>query len=167
MEIVNLQQKHERGNFDSDTPLLDNYIRKQASQDVRKDLSVCYVLADKDNNVIAYYTLSGNSIPQEGMPDDLMKKLRLPSSYRDLPAVMLGRLAVDKRHKGKRYGELLLMDALNRCLIASKHVGSLAVIVDPIDQKAIDFYTKYGFHLLKGSKRMFITMQTLRQLQGT
>lgn len=166
MEITALQKEHDRGSFDSNTPLLDNYIKTQASQDVRKDLSACYVIADENRKVIAYYTLSGNSIPQEGMPENLLKKLRLPPSYRDLPAVMLGRLAVDQQYKGKRYGELLLMDALNRCLSAAEHIGTMAIIVDPIDQNATDFYAKYGFQELKDSKRMFITMQTLRHLRS-
>lgn len=166
MEIVNLQQDHDRGSFSSNTPLLDNYIKKQASQDVRKDLSACYVIADENRKVFAYYTLSANSIPQEGMPEDLLKKIRLPPSYHDLPAVMLGRLAVDEQYQGKGYGELLLLDALNRCLFAAEQIGTIAVIVDPIDQRATDFYAKYGFHQLQSSKRMFITMQTIRELQG-
>ncbi|MEJ6981221.1 GNAT family N-acetyltransferase [Pedobacter sp. P351] len=164
MEIIILQKQHNRGRFNSNTPLLDEYIKKQASQDVRKDLSACYVLADAADKVIAYYTLSGNALPQEGLPDDLLKKLRLPRSYRDLPAVLLGRLAVDEQHKGKRYGELLLMDALDRCLRLSTQLGTLAVIVDPIDEKAVSFYRKYGFLSLKDSEKMFLPMETIRQL---
>lgn len=162
MEITVLKKEHNRGSFNSNTPLLDNYIKTQASQDVRKDLSACYVMADEHNKVIAYYTLSANSISQEGISENQLKKLRLPSSYRNLPAVMLGRLAVDDQHKGKRFGELLLMDAFDRCLSAAEQIGTLAIIVDPIDEKAAGFYAKYGFMELKSSKRMFITMQTIR-----
>lgn len=164
MEIINLQKQHNRSDFDSKTPLLDEYIRKQASQDVRKDLSACYVLTDNADRVIAYYTLSGNTIPQEGIPNDLLKKLKLPPSYIDLPAVLLGRLAVDQKHKGKRYGELLLMDALQRCLILSSQLGTLAVIVDPIDEESKSFYQKYGFLSLKDSEKMFIPMITIKEL---
>jgi predicted GNAT family N-acyltransferase len=164
VEIINLQKQHNRSDFDSKTPLLDEYIRKQASQDVRKDLSACYVLTDNADRVIAYYTLSGNTIPQEGMPNDLLKKLKLPPSYIDLPAVLLGRLAVDQKHKGKRYVELLLMDALQRCLILSSQLGTLAVIVDPIDEESKSFYQKNGFLSLKDSEKMFIPMITIKEL---
>jgi len=164
VEIINLQKQHNRSDFDSKTPLLDEYIRKQASQDVRKDLSACYVLTDNADRVIAYYTLSGNTIPQEGIPNDLLKKLKLPPSYIDLPAVLLGRLAVDQKHKCKRYGELLLMDALQRCLILSSQLGTLAVIVDPIDGESKSFYQKYGFLSLKDSEKMFIPMITIKEL---
>ena len=164
MEITNLQKLHNRASFNSNTPLLDEYITKQASQDVKKDLSACYVLADEENSVLAYYTLSGNSIPQNELPTELVKKLRLPRSYTDVPAVLLGRLAVDSREKGKRYGELMLMDALERCLNLSEQLGTLAVIVDPVNDEAAGFYLKYGFLKLRDSEKMFIPMGTIRQL---
>ncbi|HQS04912.1 MAG: GNAT family N-acetyltransferase [Sphingobacteriales bacterium 17-39-43] len=164
MEIVLLEKQHNRESFNSSTPLLDEYIKKQASQDVKRDLSACYVLTDNEGKVLAYYTLSSNSIPREGLPEELLKKLRLPPSYQNLPAIMLGRLAVDQEHKGKGYGKFLLQDAFEKCLLASDSIGSLAIIVDPIDDSAVAFYKKYGFINLEGSSRMFIPMKTIREL---
>ena len=40
----------------------------------------------------------------------------------------------------------------------------MAVIVDPIDQEAIDFFSKFGFILLPVSGRMFLPMATIAQL---
>lgn len=164
MEITVLSKSHNRIDFDSETPLLDGYIRKQASQDVRRDLSACFVLADSDHRVLAYYTLSSNSIPKEGLPEELVIKLKLPESYKDLPAILLGRLAVHKTEKGKRYGALMLLDALERCHNLSTSLGILAVIVDPIDEKAMNFYLKYGFIKLNDSQKMFLPMETIRSL---
>ncbi len=161
LEIEILQKSHDKGSFDSETPLLDNYIRTQASQDVKRDLSVCYVLADVDKKVLGYYTLSSNSILRDELPEDLVK--RLPLSYRDLPTILLGRLAVDKQQKGKRYGEILLMDALDRSLNLGDQLGILAVIVDPIDEKAVSFYKKYGFIVIPSNGKMFLPIDTLRR----
>ena len=164
MNIESLQKIHNRSGFNSETPLLDDYIKKQASQDERRDLSACYVLVNDRDVVLAYYTLSANAIPKDDLPDDWVKKLRLPGSYIDLPAVLLGRLAVDKQEKGKGYGELMLLDVLQRCLLLSKQLGTLAVIADPIDDKAMRFYQKYGFQKLQSNNKMFIPMGTIRQL---
>jgi len=112
-------------------------------------------------NVIAYYPLSVNPIPQEGMPEDLLKKLKLPPSYRPLRSA--GWLLTSDIEIGK-HGELLLIDALNRCLNASQQAEILSAIVDPIDQKTIDFNDKYDFQALKTIERMFIIIQTLSQL---
>lgn len=161
LEIEILQKFHDKGSFDSETPLLDKYIRTQASQDVKRDLSVCYVLAGDNKKVLGYYTLSSNSIIRDELPEDLVK--RLPLSYRDLPTILLGRLAVDKEQKGKRYGEILLMDALERSLRLGDQLGILAVVVDPIDEQATRFYKRYGFIVIPSNGKMFIPIDTLRK----
>ncbi|MGN8059121.1 GNAT family N-acetyltransferase [Pedobacter sp. 22163] len=161
MKIQLLEKKHDKEGFDSETPLLDNYIRRQASQDVKKDLSAVYVLPDENDKVLGYYTLSSSSISRMDMPVDLIRKF--PPSYADLPAVLLGRLAVDKDSKGNGYGPHLLMDAMERTLGLADQLGVLALIVDPIDQKAVDFYQKYGFILLPDINKMFIAVDTIRK----
>ncbi|RZJ74278.1 MAG: GNAT family N-acetyltransferase [Flavobacterium sp.] len=162
MKIELLQKTHDKAEFDSRTPLLDTYIKKQTSQDVRKDLSACYVMVDEDNKVLGYYTLSSNSIPRDDMPGDLIRKL--PGSYGDLPAILLGRLAVDHGSQGKGYGEVLLMDAMERILDIADQLGVLALVVDPLDEKAVRFYQKYGFILVPDTGKMFIALQTVRKL---
>ena len=77
---------------------------------------------------------------------------------------MLGRLARDKNIKGERIGETLLLDALKRSFDTSIKIGSMAVIVDPVDQDAKNFYLKYGFIELPDSEKMFMTMKTISTL---
>jgi hypothetical protein len=43
-------------------------------------------------------------------------------------------------------------------------VGSMAVIVDPLDEAAVKFYTKYEFILLPDSGKMFLPMTTIAEL---
>ncbi|MBO9636269.1 MAG: GNAT family N-acetyltransferase, partial [Chitinophagaceae bacterium] len=114
------------------------------------------------NVVKGYYTLSANSIRREDFPETMQKKL--PPSYINLPATLLGRLAIDVSIKGQGYGEILLMDALYRTLRTVESVGSLAIIVDPVDEKAQRFYGKYGFILLPTSGKMFLPMKTIKDL---
>ena len=160
LKIELLQKSHNRSNFDSNTPLLDNYIRSQSSQDVKRNLSACYVLV-VDDLVLGYYTLSGNSIPRKEMPQAQVQKL--PGSYHDLPTILLGRLAVDKSMQGKGYGAVLLSNALERCVQLAEQLGTLAIVVDPIDEKARRFYAKFGFILIPGNGKMFIPIATVRK----
>jgi GNAT superfamily N-acetyltransferase len=106
-----------------------------------------------------YYTLSNSSISKDLIPIDIQKKL--PPSYTSIPVTLLGRLAVDQRFHGKGFGKLLLIDALFRCHQLSKTAGSFAVVVDPIDEAAEAFYTKYGFIKLPDSGKMFLPMKTI------
>jgi len=158
-----LNSNHIRKNFSCGKSILDDYIKIQARQDIKRKLATCFVLANEDNNVIGYYTLSNTSIERGTLPDEIIKKL--PPSYKNLPATLLGRLAVDKNYTGKKIGEFLLIDAMKKCSIVAKlSIGSMALIVDPIDETASAFYTKYGFILLPDSGKMFLPMQTINQI---
>lgn len=158
-----LNSLHRKKDFTCDKKLLDDYFQNQAKQDVKRKLSVCFVLADKDNKVKGYYTLSSTSVNRALLPEKIIRKL--PPSYHNLPATLLGRLAIHNAHKGQKLGELLLIEALKRSYdISANNIGSMAVIVDPIDNDAIQFYSKYGFILLPDSKKMFITMESIAGL---
>jgi GNAT superfamily N-acetyltransferase len=158
-----LNFKHNKSKFCCGKLLLDNYLQRQASQDVKRKLSVCFVLTDKSESFIrGYYTLSNNSIPINQVPEDFRKKL--PKSYMSIPTTLLGRLAVDKNEQGQGVGKVLLVDALKRSYLLSKDIGSFAVIVDPLDKEAKSFYSKYGFIELPDSGKMFLPMKTIDQL---
>lgn len=158
--ITTLQNNHDKKSFRCGYSMLDNYIQRQAKQDIKRDLSACFVLVNKQSHlVLGYYTLSANSISRGDFPISISKKL--PQSYQDLPTILLGRLAVDEKYKGNGYGELILLDALNRCAQISQNLGTLAVVVDPIDSKAEEFYFKYGFISIPGTGKMFIPIKTI------
>ena len=147
--------------FSCGKDMLDNYLHFQASQDVKRKL--CVVFAMVENQTIkGYYTVSNASIPAEMMPESLRKKI--PKSYEALPVTLLGRLAVDTKFKGQGLGGILLVDALKRSYDSSRNLGSIGVIVDPLDSEAVAFYQKFGFILLPGSGKMFLPMADIAKL---
>ncbi|MCF8461811.1 MAG: GNAT family N-acetyltransferase [Flavobacteriales bacterium] len=160
--VVALHSSHERKAFDCGNEQLNVYFHRQANQDVKRKLSVCFVNADESRFVKGYYTLSNSSLPRDEAPEYFRRKL--PPSYLNLPVTLLGRLAIDVTEKGKGIGKLLVADALKRSFIASKTIGSLAVVVDPIDEAATQFYTKFGFITLPDSGKMFLPMVTIGKL---
>jgi predicted N-acetyltransferase YhbS len=91
------------------------------------------------------------------VPQELSRKM----PYKDLPVILLGCLARDSQFKGKGLGELLLADALNRAHQTSLAIGACAVVTDPINEKAGNFYQKFGFLKLE-SGRMFMPMETIK-----
>lgn len=159
-----LDTKHNRADFDCGKELLTNYLKSQAGQDVKRKLSACFVLNEKETTIRGYYTLSNNSIPLSSFPEHIQKKL--PKSYKSIPTTLLGRLAIDKKHQGQGIGKILLIDALKRSYEISQEIGSFAVVVDPIDEEAEKFYQKYDFIKLPDSGKMFIAIKTLRELFG-
>lgn len=160
-EILN--STHRKKEFSCGNNMLDDYLHKQVNQDIKRKLSACFVLNDKETDLLkGYYTLANNSISQELMPTEYQKKQ--PNSYKSIPTTLLGRLAINYRFQKQGFGRLLLVDALRRSYEISKSIGSFAIVVDPIDEDAERFYDKYGFIKLPDSGKMFLPMNTIKVL---
>ncbi|MBD2180052.1 GNAT family N-acetyltransferase [Planktothrix sp. FACHB-1355] len=159
-------RKHNRSTFCCGKESLDNYIRKQASQDLKKRVAMVFVLVDSPNtDVIAYYSLSSYTIALTELSESFAKIL---PRYPLLPATLLGRLAVDRTQQGKRIGELILLDALKKALEATSQVASLAVIAETLDEEAVKFYQKYGFEPFKQNPmKLYLPMQAVEVLCQT
>ena len=156
-----LATSHEKTKFSCGKAMLDNYIQKQAKQDVKAKVSACFILSDDNKEIKGYYTLSADSVDRTLIPENLQNKL----PYKNLPVTLLGRLARDTNYKGQGIGELLLADALRRAYQASSSIGAWAVVTDPINEKARAFYAGFGFITLE-SGRMFIPMETIKASFG-
>jgi len=162
VKIQLLEKTHIRKNFICEEDSLTEYIRKQVSQDIRKRLATCFVAIDNEQNVIGYYTLTSESLGRELIPEKYLKQV--PKNY-NAPVILLGRIARDITTKGTGLGEHLLLDALFRSYkLSNESIGAMAVVVDPINEKAFDFYRKYGFEQLPDSEKMFLPMKVIEQL---
>jgi GNAT superfamily N-acetyltransferase len=135
-----LGPQHDRAGFESGAESLDRYFRTQASQDARKNMAAPFVLVLPDGAIAGYYTLSSTAVNVGEWPAPTIRKL---PRYPLIPATLLGRLAIDRRHQGLGYGRLLLADALFRA--ARSEVASFAVIVDAKDERARLFYVRESF----------------------
>ena len=157
-------RQHLRSDFSCGKESLAHYIHKQASQDLKRQIATTFVLIDDpDNTVLGYYTLSAFSIDNIALDTAFVKKL---PRYPRLPATLLGRLAVDRRQKGQRLGQLLLIDALKKSLNASTQIASLVVIAEALDQDAVGFYTKYGFQpFQQDPMKLYIPMKSIEEIR--
>jgi len=156
-----LTRSHERETFDCGVPALNDYLRRQATQDMRRGVSRVYVAHNRDSpKVLGYYTLSATSFGKKNLPESEAK--RLP--HYPIPAALLGRLAVDRSCQGQGMGKYLLFDAFHRILQAADTLAVYALVVDAKDDKACAFYEHYGFLRFPNThSRLFIPVETLRQ----
>jgi len=162
IKIEPLNSSLNKKDFSCGKEMLDNYIHFQASQDVKRKLCVVFAMFE-DITVMGYYTLSNFSMPAELIPENLRKKM--PKSYTTLPVTLLGRLAIDLKFRGKGLGGILLLDALKRSYeIATQSLGSIGIVVDPLDDEAVLFYEKFGFVMIPDSGKMLLSMTEIAQL---
>jgi GNAT superfamily N-acetyltransferase len=159
-----LARRHDRESFYCAVEPLDRYIRTQASQDAKRSVAVTFVAVPRraPEFVSGYYTLAATAVDVGELPATLARKL---PRYPRLPATLLGRLAVDVDHRGQGLGEFLLVNAVRRSLAASHAIGSLAVIVDAIDDRARAFYEHFEFQTLPDQpRRLFLPMASIARL---
>jgi ribosomal protein S18 acetylase RimI-like enzyme len=157
-----LSAGHDRTAFDCGTPTLNEYFAKQAGQDARRRIATCFVAVEKASSQVAgYYTLSACGVALDDLPPDLKKKL---PRYPTIPAILIGRLAVDRRFQRQRLGEALLANALRRML--NTEIAAAIAVVDAQDDRAAKFYQRYGFQELSATpRRLFIPLsEKLRDL---
>jgi ribosomal protein S18 acetylase RimI-like enzyme len=121
-------------------------------------VAACYVALTDEQRIAGYYTLASASIPLSDLPARIGKKL---PRYPTVPAVRMGRLAVDQAFKGLGLGGALLADALDRA--ARAEIAAFAMMVDAKDDVATAFYRHHGFiALLDSPLTLFLPLATVR-----
>ena len=135
-----LSARHDRRDFSCGAEALDEYLRRYARQHADANISRSYVAAE-GAAIRGYYSLAMSAIRRDNLPEKLAG--RFPNF--PLPVARLARLAVDRRHQRQGLGELLLADALQRCLRLSEEIGMIGVVVDAKDEKARGWYERYEF----------------------
>jgi ribosomal protein S18 acetylase RimI-like enzyme len=155
--LAPLGAEHDRGLFHCGDEALDRYFRTQATQDIRRRIANCFVVVEITTGVVAgYYTIAAASIPFVDLPPEEAKGL---PRYPTLPAVRIGRLAVDEKFQGRGLGGALLANATRRTLQAPPAV--YALIVDAKNDQAVAFYQRYLFRPLVGQPRtLFLPLVT-------
>jgi ribosomal protein S18 acetylase RimI-like enzyme len=157
--IVPLATAHNRTAFDSGSEPLDHYFQHQVTQDIRRRITACFVALTPEQRIAGYYTLASASIPLANLPAAMTKKL---PRYPSVPAVRMGRLAVDKSFQGQGLGSALLADALERT--ARAEIAAFSLLVDAKDESAVAFYRHHGFIALPDSPlTLFLPLATVRQ----
>ena len=138
-----LTSQHDRAAFESGEPGLDDYLRRHATQDIRRRTARVFVAVEPEHDfVVGYYSLSATSVLRENLPEPLARRLpRYP-----IPAAILGRLAVDRRWQRRGLGALMIADAIKRLVRASQSLAIYALIVDAKNDGAKAFYRRMGVH---------------------
>lgn len=158
--LVALAREHDRTAFNSVSDPLNRYLKEQVTQDIKRRVTACFVALDDDQRIAGYYTLAAASLALDSLPAGVRKKL---PRYPTVPAIRMGRLAVDQAFRGQGLGGALLADALARA--AGAEIAAYALVVDAKDEAAVSFYQHHGFIVLPDAPRMlFLPLATIRGL---
>jgi GNAT superfamily N-acetyltransferase len=149
MRVERLSDRHDVSRFSCGNKSLDDWLRIHALENQRRNLSRTFVLVDDAEAVVGYYALSMGGVAKDELPRRLGRGL---PGYQ-IGMVMLARLAIEAGHQGEGLGRDLLIDAVLHAAAAGQYAAARFIAVDPIDESARRFYSRFGFTDIEGDER--------------
>ena len=138
-----LDKRHQRGTFDCGEPLLNEWLQRYAGQNRRGNTAATWIIADADDVVVAYASLSMTGIDRSSASTKFAKQAPSP-----VPALLLGRLAVDRRYSGLGVGTALVAHVLATAVELNRSAACRAVVVTALSERPRQWWERLGFHLL-------------------
>ena len=157
--IQTLTKAHNRNAFDCGDEALNVFLQKIARQHNEKGLSKTFVLIDSryPADIIAYMTLVVCEVLADEIPHQWKKKYP-----QRIPAAKLARLAVSHEQQRKGYGQLMLIDALQKTSNVSYAMGIAGLFVDAKHAQAHGYYQQFGFLALPEQlDNLFMPLSTI------
>jgi len=133
-------QKHRRDEFDCGLESLDTWLRRYAGQNRRGDTAATWVMTDVNHQVVVYASLSMSSVDITAAPQQLRK-----GAPAQIPVLLLGRLAVDQRHRGCGVGRAMVRHVLLTAVELNTRAACKAVVVNALDAEARTWWEHLGF----------------------
>ena len=142
VRIEPLGREHDRAAVSCGEPDLDDWFRRRASQDDKRNVARVFVAVDDALGVVGFYSLSSFTLSIQDLPEEIGREL---PRYDALPAALIGRIARDKRARGRGVGELPLADPVRRIIGTGRSLAVFAIVVDAKNDGAAAFYRGFGF----------------------
>jgi len=161
LRIEPVSRSHNRQGFDCGHRDLNNYLRNIAHQHSEKGMSCTFVMVDDGNpsEILGFFTLASCEIFVKKLPRKYAKKYPTRA-----PAAKLARLAVAEHMQRKGLGAQMILNAMDRALRVSDHLGIIGFFVDAKDAEAATYYKQFGFIPLPDNPlELFLPLTTIRQ----
>ncbi len=146
--------------FDCEDEDLNDFLFNEAVSYPKELLATTFVM-ENDKQTLGYYSLLNDSLQlKEEMftsKSQFRKFLRELMPYpkrhlKTIPALKIGRLAIDKTFKGKGLGSVIMANIISKCIKMNQEQACRLITVDAYKQ-AVPFYQKMGFKfLIEGDK---------------
>lgn len=131
--------RHDREAFDSGEPALDEWLHRYAGQNRRRDTAATWVIADADDLVVAYASVAVTGIDRSAASETVAEGAPDP-----VPALLLGRLAVDRRYANLGIGTALAAHALATAVELYEKAACRAVVVTALSANARAWWERLG-----------------------
>ena len=148
-----LGAQHDVSQFSSGVPALDAWLQGKARLNEAKGGARTYVACDGER-VAGFYNLAASAIEKRRLSSRAGRNMPEP-----VPVILLGQLAVDSAHQGRRLGSDLLVDSARRARAAAEFIGARAIVVQAIDERAKAFYGRFGFRPFSDREPLMLVLR--------
>lgn len=145
-----LGDHHHLDDFECGNEALNDWLRRHA-RNASGQGTRTYVVIDADGEAVGSFAVAPHTIDRETLPRSVGR-----GAPNQIPAVLLAKLALDRRLHGRRLGSELLVVALGTIVDAARQVGGKFVVVDAIDDSAAAFYAHHEFIAVPADRRRFV-----------
>ena len=157
MKLERLTKAHNREDFTSKSPEIDNWLRTQASQFERKNRAHTWVLTEDGKCIAGFFTLTHEELDISD-EENLSKKLKTAAGPRQkLSVVLVGYLAKDKTH-GADLSLTLIMEAVLQLIERTSLAPVHGIILDPLTPNLVPLYERLGFKVVDEKLRMLLSL---------
>ena len=157
LRLERLSPTHDLNEFDSGNEVLDSWLKRHALSAQAMDSARTFVLVQTDR-VVGYVSLAMGSVQRADPPAKLVRGM---PAY-PVGMVLIARLAIDRKEQGRGLGKRLLADALRMAVVAGDAAAARLVVVDAIDEQAVQFYRRHGFTAELGESRLYLRMKDIK-----
>lgn len=133
-------KRHDRSAFDSGAAEIDDWLRRYSTQNRKRNTAATWVVTDVESRVLGYVSLAMTGIDRSSAPDALATHAPDP-----VPALLIGRLAVDRSVSGLGIGTALVAHVLASAVELNERAACRAVVVTALDPAARSWWEWLGF----------------------
>lgn len=145
-----LDDEHALEGFQSGVDELDEWLIRHARTATGQGTRT-YVLVDEAASVVGYFAIAPHLVRREEAPTRIAR-----GAPREIPAILLAKLALDRARQGSGLGSELLVSAIATIVEAARRAGGRLIVVDAINDKARSFYQHHDFQAVPGNDRRLV-----------
>ena len=140
-----LRNDHRLDQFACGKPPLDEWLKQCARNATGQGTRTYVLLETEKNSIVGYFAIAPHLVER----DEVSPKIGR-GAPRQIPAILLAKLALDQDSHGSGLGRLLLVRELEKIIDAAKQAGGKLVVVGALDDEAADFYEHHDFDRVPG-----------------
>lgn len=131
----------DRDGFDCGWESLKLWLRRHAWRNQESGVTRTSIVCDAETGELAGY----GSLRAAQIERGFLAKRDQRNRPDPIPALLLGKLAVDSRYQGQGVARSLMFFALGTAVRMSQMIGCLCVLTHPLDDGVRAFYQRFGF----------------------